>query len=60
MKDKTLSQLYNSPDSVLADFMREAIVHYVDMQRESPVEVGITATETLKDVSITIDIVGIN
>ena len=59
MKDKTLLELFNTPDEVLADFMREAIQHYFDMQAESPVEIGITATETLKDAYIVIDIAGL-
>lgn len=58
MKDKTLLELYNASDEMLADFMREAIQHYFDMQAESPVEIGITATETLKDALIVIAISG--
>lgn len=45
---------------MLADFMREAIQHYFDMQAESPVEIGITATETLKDACIVINIAGVS
>ena len=59
MKDKTLLELFNASDEMLADFMREAIQHYFDMQAESPVEIGITATETLKDVHIVINIAGV-
>ena len=59
MKDKTLLELFNASDEMLADFMREAIQHYFDMQAESPVEIGITATETLKDACIVIDIAGV-
>ena len=58
MKDKTLLELFNASDEMLADFMREAIQHYFDMQAESPVEIGITATETLKDALIVIAISG--
>lgn len=58
MKDKTLLELFNASDEMLADFMREAIQHYFDMQAESPVEIGITATETLKDACIVINIAG--
>lgn len=60
MKDKTLQEFFNSSDGMLADFMREAIQHYFDMQAESPVEIGITATETLKDVYIVINIAGVS
>ena len=59
MKDKTLLELFNASDEMLADFMREAIQHYFDMQAESPVEIGITATETLKDAHIVINIAGV-
>lgn len=59
MKDKTLQELFNASDEMLADFMREAIQHYFDMQAESPVEIGITATETLKDTIIIINIAGL-
>lgn len=59
MKDKTLLELYNASDEMLADFMREALQHYFDTQAESPVEIGITATETLKDAYIVIDIAGL-
>lgn len=58
MKDKTLLELFNASDEMLADFMREAIQHYFDMQAESPVEIGITATERLKDALIMIAISG--
>ena len=60
MKDKTLLELFNASDEMLADFMREAIQHYFDMQAESPVEIGITATETLKDACIVINIAGVS
>ena len=60
MKDKTLLELFNASDEMLADFMREAIQHYFDMQAESPVEIGITATETLKDAYIIINIAGVS
>lgn len=59
MKDKTLLELFYASDEMLADFMREAIQHYFDMQAESPVEIGITATETLKDAYIVINIAGV-
>lgn len=59
MKDKTLLELFNASDEVLADFMRKAVQHYFDMQAESPVEIGITATETMKDAYIVINIVGL-
>lgn len=59
MKDKTLLELYNASDEVLADFMREAIQHYFDMSAESATQIGITATETMKDAYIVIDIVGV-
>ena len=59
MKDKTLLELFNASDEMLADFMREAIQHYFDMQADSPVEIGITATETLKDAYIVINIAGV-
>ena len=58
MKDKTLLELFNAPDEMLADFMREAIQHYFNMQAESPTEIGITATETLRDAYIVINIAG--
>lgn len=58
MKDKTLLELFNASDEMLADFMREAIQHYFDMQAESPTEIGITATERLKDALIVIAISG--
>lgn len=60
MKNKTLQELFNASDEMLADFMREAIQHYFDMQAESPVEIGITATEGLKDARIVINIQGVN
>lgn len=60
MKDKTLLELFNASDEMLADFMREAIQHYFDMSAESPVQVGITATETLKDACIVINIAGVS
>lgn len=60
MKDKTLLELFNASDEMLADFMREAIQHYFDMQAESPVEIGITATETLKGAYIVINIAGVS
>ena len=60
MKDKTLLELYNASDEMLADFMREAIQHYFDMQAESATQIGITATETMKDAYIVIDIVGVS
>ena len=60
MKDKTLLELFNASDETLADFMREAVQHYFDMQAESPVEIGITATETLKDACIVINIAGVS
>ena len=59
MKDKTLLELFNASDEMLADFMREAIQHYFNMQAESPVEIGITATETLRDACIVINIAGV-
>ena len=59
MKDKTLQELFDASDEILANFMREAIQHYFDMQAESPVEIGITATETLKDAYIVINIAGL-
>lgn len=59
MKDKTLLELFNASDEMLANFMREAIQHYFDMQAESPVEIGITATETLMDACIVINIAGL-
>lgn len=58
MKDKTLLELYNASDEMLADFMREAIQHYFDMSAESVTQIGITATETLKDALIVIAISG--
>ena len=60
MKDKTLLELFNASDETLADFMREAVQYYFDMQAESPVEIGITATETLKDACIVINIAGVS
>lgn len=59
MKDKTLQELFNASDEMLANFMREAIQHYFDMSAESPVEIGITATETLVDAYIVINIAGV-
>ena len=58
MKDLNLQELFDASDEMLADFMREAIQHYFDMQAESPTEIGITATETLKDAYIVINIAG--
>lgn len=60
MKDKTLLELYNASDEMLADFMREAIQHYFNMSAESATQIGITATETMKDAYIVIDIVGVS
>lgn len=59
MKDKTLLELFNASDEMLADFMREAIQHYFNMSAESVTEIGITATETLKDAYIVINIAGV-
>ena len=58
MKDKTLLELYNASDEMLADFMREAIQHYFNMSAESTTQIGITATETLRDAYIVINIAG--
>lgn len=59
MKDKTLQELFNASDEMLADFMREAIQHYFDMSAESATQIGITATETMKDAYIVINIAGL-
>lgn len=57
MINKTLEQFYNSPDKELADFMREAIMHYFDMSLDDS-QIGITALEKLNDASIQIAITG--
>lgn len=58
MKDKTLLELFNASDEMLADFMREAIQHYFNMSADSATQIGITATETMKDALIVIAISG--
>ena len=57
MKDKTLLEIFNASDEVLADFMREAIESYYSMDLDKH-QIGVVVTESLKDAYIIISISG--
>ena len=53
MENKTLRDVYLSTDKELADFMREAIKGFFEMDCESQ-QLGVTASQKLKDSFILI------